>query len=51
MLSYEFNRLLIMFKNDLNIGFHKIIDIQITKLRRYRSDFQNDIINYIRNSN
>ena len=38
------------FKNDLNIGFHKIIDIQKTKLTRYRSAFQNEIINYIRNN-
>lgn len=40
-----------MPKNDLDIGFYKTIDIQITKLTSYRSDFQNDIINYIRNSN
>ncbi|GAA0752142.1 hypothetical protein [Psychroflexus lacisalsi] len=38
-------------KNDLNIGFYKSIDIEITELTRYRSNYQNDIINYNRNSN
>ena len=51
MLLYEFKNLLNMPKNDLIIGFYKSIDIQITKLTRYKSDYQNDIINYIRNSN
>jgi hypothetical protein len=37
-------------KNDLNIGFYNSFDIQITKLTRFRSDYQNEIINYIRNS-
>ena len=50
MLLYEFKTCLACLKNDLNIGFYKSIDIQITKLTRYRSDYQNDIINYIRNS-
>jgi hypothetical protein len=38
-------------KKDLNICFYKSIDIQITKVTMYRIDYQNDIINYNRNSN
>ena len=51
MLLYEFKTCLACLKNDLNIGFYKSIDIQITKVTMYIIDYQNDIINCIRNSN
>lgn len=36
-------------KNDMKIGFYKFIDIQINQII-HRSDYQTEIINYIRSS-
>jgi hypothetical protein len=38
-------------KTVFNICFYKSTDIQTPKLARSRSDYQNEIIKYIRNSN